>query len=282
MTSRRSTPPIIRRWRLTWMQPDFWAEDFQLRLGYSKTVARPDLREISDATYIDPLTEARIQGNPELEESNLTNYDLRAEWFFESSDNLTMSLFYKDIARPDRDGRGGGHRRRYRALFHQRGLGGDLRYRVRGPEGAWFPERGRLDGFVLRGRKPDAQRLRDHIGDAASGLTNDERPMTQHSDVVVNFQLGYDSPDTRHSVALAYNMYSERIFFAGRFGADDAMEQPFNSLDLTYSFHPTESLVLKLRLQNLLDEDIVIEQAGVDVLTQTVGLTTKLDLAYRF
>ena len=48
------------------MQPDFWAEDFQLRLGFSETVARPDLREISDATYIDPLTEARIQGNPEL------------------------------------------------------------------------------------------------------------------------------------------------------------------------------------------------------------------------
>ncbi len=46
---------------LTWMQPDFWAEDFQLRFGYSETVARPDLREISDATYIDPFTEARIQ-----------------------------------------------------------------------------------------------------------------------------------------------------------------------------------------------------------------------------
>ena len=120
------------------------------------------------------------------------------------------------------------------------------------------------------------------IGDAASGLTNDKRPMTQHSDVVVNFQLGYDSPDTRHSAALAYNMYSERIFFAGRFGADDAREQPFNSLDLIYSFYPTEKLALKLRLQNLLDEDIVIEQGGVDVLTQTVGLTTKLDLTYRF
>ena len=77
-------------------------------------------------------------------------------------------------------------------------------------------------------------------------------------------------------------MYSEQIFFAGRFGADDAKEQPCNSLDLIYSFHPTEKLALKLRLQNLLDEDIVIEQGGVDVLTQTVGLTSKLDVTYRF
>jgi hypothetical protein len=106
--------------------------------------------------------------------------------------------------------------------------------------------------------------------------------MTQHSDFVVNFQLGYDSPNAMHSASLAYNMYSERIYFAGRFGADDAKEQPFDSLDLIYSFHPTEKLSLKLRLQNLLDEDIVIEQGGVDVLTQTVGLTTKLDLTYSF
>ncbi len=105
--------------------------------------------------------------------------------------------------------------------------------------------------------------------------------MTQHSDLVVNFQLGYDSPDTRHSAALATTCTASVSSSQGG-GADDAEEQPFNSLDLIYSFHPTEKLALKLRLQNLLDEDIVIEQGGVDVLTQTVGLTTKLDFMYRF
>ena len=43
---------------------DVWAQDFQLRLGLSETVARPDLREISASSYIDPLTETRIRGNP--------------------------------------------------------------------------------------------------------------------------------------------------------------------------------------------------------------------------
>jgi outer membrane receptor protein involved in Fe transport len=120
------------------------------------------------------------------------------------------------------------------------------------------------------------------IGDAAPNLTNNKRPMTQHSDLMVNFQLGYDSLDARHGASLAFNMYSDRIYFAGRGGADDAVEQAFNSLDLTYTFYPTEKLSLKLRLQNLLDEDTVIEQGGVDVLTQNVGLTTKLDVSYRF
>ena len=85
-----------------------------------------------------------------------------------------------------------------------------------------------------------------------------------------------------HSASLAYNMYSERIFFAGRGGADDAREQPFDSLDLVYSFYPTEKLSFKLRLQNLLDEDVIIEQGGVDVLEQNSGQTARLDIAYRF
>ena len=119
------------------------------------------------------------------------------------------------------------------------------------------------------------------IGDAALDMTNDKRAMTQHSDLVVNLQLGYDSPGGMHSASLAYNMYSERIYFAGRAGADDALEQPFDSLDLVYSFYPTEQLSFKLRLQNLLDEDVVIEQGGVDVLEQNSGQTARLDIAYR-
>jgi outer membrane receptor protein involved in Fe transport len=267
---------------LTWMQPGFWAEDFQLRLGFSETVARPDLREISDAIYIDPLTEARIQGNPDLEDANLTNYDLRAEWFFESGDNFTASLFYKDIESPIETVEQAGTDDNIVLSFINAEAAEIYGIEFEGLKGLGFLSNGGWsDAFFIAGNLT----LSDSeitIGSAAPNLTNDQRPMTQHSDVMVNFQIGYDSPDTRHSAALAYNMYSERIFFAGRFGADDATEQPFNSLDLTYAFHPTEKMILKLRLQNLLEEDLVIEQGGVDILTQTVGLTTKVDFAYRF
>jgi TonB-dependent receptor len=267
---------------LTWMRPGFWADDFQLRLGWSETVARPDLREISDATYIDPLTEARIQGNPELVDSNLSNFDLRAEWFFTGGDNLTVSLFYKDIEDPIETVEEAGTDDDIVLSFINADSAEIYGIEFEGLKTLGFLSGGGwTDAFFVAGNLT----LSDSeitIGNAAPNLTHDKRPMTQHSDFVVNFQLGYDSPNAMHSASLAYNMYSERIYFAGRFGADDAKEQPFDSLDLIYSFHPTEKLSLKLRLQNLLDEDIVIEQGGVDVLTQTVGLTTKLDLTYSF
>jgi hypothetical protein len=50
------------------------------------------------------------------------------------------------------------------------------------------------------------------------------------------------------------------LFFAGRDGAPDAYEQPFDSLDFVYSFYPTERLSMKFRVQNLLDEELEITQ----------------------
>lgn len=268
---------------LTLMQPGFWgARDFQLRFGWSETVARPDLREISDATYIDPLTEARVRGNPLLVDSNLSNFDLRAEWFFGGGDNLTLSLFYKDIENPIETVEAQGSDDNIALTFINAEKADLYGIEVEGLKGLGFLSNGGwTDAFFVSGNVTVSD-SEITIGDAAPNLTNNKREMTQHSDLVINLQLGYDSPNQMHSASLAYNMYSERIFFAGRGGAADAREQPFNSLDLAYSFHPTDKMAVKLRLQNLLDDDTVIEQGGVEVLTQNVGTTAKLDFSYRF
>ncbi len=78
-------------------------------------------------------------------------------------------------------------------------------------------------------------------------------------------QLGFDSHNGAHTLTLAYNTFGERLFFAGRDGAPDAYEQPFDSLDFVYSFFPTERLSMKFRIQNLLDEELEIEQRDVVV-----------------
>lgn len=267
---------------VTWMKPGFWADNFQLRFGWSQTVARPDLREISDATYIDPLTEARVRGNPLLLNSDLSNYDLRAEWFFAGGDNLTVSLFYKDIKNPIETVEAPGSDDNIALSFINAETAEVYGVEVEGLKGLGFlSDGGWTEPFFVTGNVTVSD-SEITIGDSAPGLTNNKRPMTQHSDLVVNAQLGYDSPNEMHSASIAYNMYSERIFFAGRNGADDAREQPFNSLDFIYSFHPTEKMSIKLRLQNLLDEDTVIEQGGVDVLEQNAGMTAKVDFSYRF
>jgi hypothetical protein len=79
---------------------------------------------------------------------------------------------------------------------------------------------------------------------------------------------------------VAYNTFGERLFFAGRDGAPDAYEQPFDSLDFIYSFFPTDRLSVKLRIQNLLDESLEIEQNDTTVIEQTIGTTAKIDVKW--
>ena len=82
-----------------------------------------------------------------------------------------------------------------------------------------------------------------------------------------------------HSFTVAYNTFGERLFFAGRDGAPDAYEQPFDSLDFVYSFFPTDRLSMKFRIQNLLDEELEIKQNDYRARTE-VGTTAKIDVKW--
>ena len=256
-----------------------WAEDFQIRLGVSETVARPDLREVSGSSYIDPLTETRIRGNPSLRTSPIGNVDLRAEWFFASGDNFTVSLFHKDIENPIETVQGAGTDDNISLTFINAESA-----KIDGLEIEWLKDLSTfgwdfLEPFFFSGNVTlsDSELT---VGNVGFNVTNDVRPMAQHSEYVANLQLGFDSDNGAHTFTLAYNTFGERLFFAGRDGAPDAYEQPFDSLDFVYSVFPTDKLSFKFRIQNLLDEELTIEQRDTPVISQKLGTTVKFDVKW--
>ncbi len=68
-----------------------------LRLNYSKTVARPSIRELSDIVVYDYELRDYVFGNSNLKMVQINNYDLRLESYFKSGDNVSVSIFYKDF-----------------------------------------------------------------------------------------------------------------------------------------------------------------------------------------
>jgi hypothetical protein len=70
---------------------------FNFRLNYSQTVARPSMRELNDAAIFDNEFRILIYGNSELKTVQIKNYDFRAETYFKNGDNVSVSLFYKDF-----------------------------------------------------------------------------------------------------------------------------------------------------------------------------------------
>lgn len=74
--------------------------DMQFRLNASKTIARPQFRELLYQSYFDPESNRQYQGNPLLVDSELLNAEARWEWYFDRDQRLSVAAFYKKIDRP--------------------------------------------------------------------------------------------------------------------------------------------------------------------------------------
>lgn len=94
----------------TVIENDYWlpaatvtwnfADDMQLRANASKTIARPQFRELAFQVYQDTDSDRQFFGNPFLIDSELTNAEVRYEWFFARDQRFTLAGFYKRIENP--------------------------------------------------------------------------------------------------------------------------------------------------------------------------------------
>lgn len=266
---------------------NLWAtEQVQFRVNISQTVARPDIRETSASTYIDPITEARVRGNPNLQVSHLNNFDLRLELFWFNGDNFTTSFFYKDIDQPIETVQGGATEDNIRFNF----VNAESAF-VYGIEVEWLKSlsflRDRIGRwtelfFVSGNVTLSDSEISIPTGAGVGNLTNEIRRMTQQSNWVVNWQLGFDSSDTKHAATLVYNAFGERVYFAGIDGLPDGFEQPFHSLDFVYSWYFNNNLTLKARVKNLLDSPVEVRQGSVSIIEQSIGTTVLFNASLDF
>ena len=246
----------------------WWADTFQLRFGFAETAVRPDLREITDASYIDPRTGDLVDGNPGVTPADVTSYDIRGEWFFASGDNLTATLFYKDIDNP--------------IEFFESAASDTTTAReivnadsaeVYGIEFEGLKELGFLGDFMssffIQGNVTfqDSELV---AGPEADAPTTERRPLTGATEYVANLS---QMRHTYTSLFLNYNVFGERLYVAGRNGAPDGYEQPFHSLDFVYSWYPTDTITVKAKVQNILQEKIEIERQGVVTFEEDPGST---------
>lgn len=251
--------------------------NYQVRLGWSETVVRPDIRETVPVAYFDPLTDIRTIGRSGLQSSPMTNIDARFEYFADNGDNYTISAFYKEIDRPIESVLSVGDEEY--TLTYVNGISAE----VYGIEMEWLHDLSYLaSGLFTMGNVTlsDSEAVIDPA--FAGNLTNPVKRMTGHSKYVANLQLGYDSLNGNHSSSLVYNVFGERILAAGVGGRGDAYEQPFHSLDLVYNYYPDFNSKISLKVQNLLGKDQEVLQSGIPVQTREVGQVVSLSFSYDF
>ena len=260
----------------------FLNEDMQIRLAASETVARPDFKELSNATFIDPIFNFVVQGNSNLKISQITNLDLRWEWFFNSNDNLTLGVFYKDIDDP------------IEQVFQNISSSAEPNRIFTNQESA------ELTGVEFNFRKEvalDASYTQSLFlglnatvidsevklgGAAAQSEGVDERDLQNQAKNTLNVQFGYDHLGAGHQVTLLYNRVGDRISDGGGAQLPPVVEEPFNSLNLVYEYSGLRNIVLKSEVNNLLDDTREFTQGGQTFRKFEPGVGVEFELTWEF
>ncbi|HEU4665385.1 MAG TPA: TonB-dependent receptor [Dokdonella sp.] len=282
------TPPVVAGDRSTAWLPAasftwLYSEHAQLRAAYSRTVARPDFRELSPAPYTDPELDIDTIGNPELETTRVRNLDLRWEYYFDDSDSLAVALFDKRFDAPIERVRLAGSTPllsfQNAASAHNYGVEFDA-YRNLGFLGtswAGIPLDRMRVGF-------NYARIRSNVeldAQSASFQTNLSRPMQGQSPYVMNLQLGYTDADAGLEATLLFNRFGRRVSQVGVQGQPDIYEEAFNALDFQFRHAFATDWRWTLRLRNLLDPAVDFTQGGLPTRRYHKGRELQLSVEWR-
>ena len=76
------------------------SEKTKVRLSLSKTLARPEFREVSNFAYYDFVRNAQLLGNPNLQKTDIFNSDVKFELYPKSGENISIGFFGKKFFNP--------------------------------------------------------------------------------------------------------------------------------------------------------------------------------------
>ena len=248
-----------------------------LRLSASRTVSRPEYRELAPITYREALGDQETFGNPSLRRALIENYDARWEWYPSSGEALSVALFAKrftdPIERIDVASTGKSQ------LSFANAAGGDsygVELELRKGLGIISPVLAALTLFA------NATLMQSEIRagmDTLSALTNPDRPMLGQAPYVVNTGIGWSRG--RASATALFHVVGKRVAAAGVGGLPDTYEMPRNVLDLSMSLPVTGAISIKLDARNLLDAAHLVRQGAVVRERYTTGRILSLGVSWR-
>ena len=252
-------------------------ESQNVRLSASRTLSRPEYRELAPITYREALGDQETFGNPSLRRALIENYDARWEWYPTSGEALSVALFAKrftdPIERIDVASTGKSQ------LSFANAAGGDsygVELEMRQGLGMVSPVLAPLTLFA------NATLMRSEIRagtDTLSALTNPDRPMLGQAPYVVNAGLGWSRG--RASATALFNVVGKRVAAAGVGGLPDTYEMPRNVLDLSMRVPVSTAISVKLDAKNLLDAPHLVRQGAVTRERYTTGRVLSLGVSWR-
>ena len=225
--------------------------DMQIRLSASRTINRPNFRELSPSRFFDLATNRIFEGNPDLERATITHYDVRWEWYPSPGENVSIAGFIKQFQDPIENQLFGGSDLVFVPdnVDSATNIGVEFEFRKNfGFFGDWFEDLYLAANLALIESNVD-------LGDLVTIATETERPLQGQSPFALNAQAGYDNIESRTSLSVLFNVFGRRIESVGVQGLPDIYEEPVPRLDVVAS-QGIGRVKVGVKGQNLLDPDV--------------------------
>ncbi|MFV1919952.1 TonB-dependent receptor [Sphingomonas sp. MJ1 (PH-R8)] len=235
-----------------------FAEDMQLRLHASKTLARPQFRELAPQLYQDFESDRLFFGNVFLKDSQLYNGEARFEWYFARDQRLSLAGFYKKIDDPIEavaffpagtdtlqtgfanapSARLFGGEVEFQKYLPLASLGGDFfatRRLVLIANYTYTDSKIKADDSLIAS---PLQSGTEPVLRPANVLFQDGAPLVGQSDHLVNLQFGIEDTERLSQLTVLFNYASDRVTNRGPVGGGggvrlpDLVERPGIRLDV--------------------------------------------------
>lgn len=207
-------------------------EKTKIRLSGSRTVNRPEFREIAPFQFLDLESNWTIIGNPYLSRANITNVDLRYEYYPQAGEVITVGGFFKHFQNP---------------IENKMNSQSNLDLLIFGFENAptataigaeidvrknlsFIADAKWLENLIVGG---NFTYIKSNVDFNAPGMT--ARPLQGQSPYLINFSLLYNDTKTGIGVSALYNRAGERIFIVGTTTIPTTWENSRNVLDFQLS-----------------------------------------------
>ncbi len=265
-------------------------EQHQIRLSGSKTVTRPEFRELAPFSFYDFYLNANVIGNPDLTPGTIYNADLRYEIYPGQNQLFSLSLFYKKFNNPIEftfAAQGAGTRTfSFQNVKSAQNYGVEIELR----KNLAFIGAG-WENLVLF---TNAALIRSDI-DLSKGVSyfDSTRALQGQSPYIVNAGLSYSMPNWGLNTTLVYNVIGDRIAQVGTVGYGDIYERHRNLLDFQISKRFWQRGEVKLTWSDILRSDFLYyqdnnashkyEEDQDNVMQRlNLGSTINLSLGWRF
>lgn len=250
---------------LTWEM----GNQMQFRLSASKTIARPQFRELIFQSFYDPDSNRQYRGNPLLTDSQLYNAEARYEWYFDRDQRLTAAAFFKRLDNPieafssfEDNSVITSFANAPKANLYGAELEVQKYFDLGNDEGTGFFGTRRavvIANYTYTKSKisvgpNDPVAVFASAANKASDFFRDGAPLTGQSDHLVNLQLGLEDTEKLSQQTLLLTYASDRVTSRGAGGQSDIFERPGFQLDFVarQGFQIAgKEVELKLEVRNL-------------------------------